>query len=204
MTVLILFFVFGMSKPSSNELVIIESLNDASSAVEVCIEEVLQNEIVNLGYYGGYTSEQDSFFGTTNNLISLDEMETNLENSVNDKIIGCGEVLEGTPYDFLPDRRFYIEVNFEDSISIKGDSLGKVQNNVGLSQSIPKINFEYDVNMEEINSIIIELMNSESETPIISQKDYNINIFPNEVYDQMLIEIQQDNPYFRFRITKDI
>jgi hypothetical protein len=175
----------------------IESLQEARMEVENCIDEKIEEKILLWGDFGGYTTEQDSY-----SLLAPEEMQYNLKNALQRELADCGEVLEGTPYHFEDSGRIALEVIFEDGIQIEGGSIGSVNDDEGTSETIQKINYEYEVDMLGIYSLTEELINSENGVPIISSTEYKINIFTNEDYNAMLIEIQQDNPYFRFRATK--
>jgi len=52
--------------------------------------------------------------------------------------------------------------------------------------------------------MFIFYLNISQGIPVISSEIYDINIFVDAEYKEMLIEIQQENHYFRWRMTKTI
>ena len=203
---IILVFVFSQKESTATEITKIESLEDARLAVESCITETIEKDLKAFGEHGGYITEnQYSFsrFNTTYDLLSLEELQENLETGMERSLNDCSKVLENTPYNLIPNGRIHLQGEFSEEIKIMGDSLGTITTEDGTqSTSIAEIKQIYAVNIPEIYSLTQELMNSKEGILILSTEKYIINIFSSEDYTEELIEVHQKETGFIFKITR--
>ena len=199
-----LFLLLRSSNDASTEISAIESIADARSAVESCIEDTIKEDILNFGLHGGYVNEQYSFssFQTSYTLLSLEEMEENLQSSLERDLDSCADILDGTPYTLVLQERIHMNISFEEVIYIRGDSLGVVEDEMGRRESIPEVEEEYAIHMPEIYSILEQAIAAKQGIPILSLEDYTMNTVVHEDYTEVLLELVQENPFFIFRMTK--
>ena len=100
--------------------------------------------------------------------------------------------------------RIKANVSFTDILSIEIDSLGEVQaKDTALSEAIASLEEEKNINLPEIHALLELFLESEA-IPIAKKENYIINTFTNTEYNEVLIEIYQEDPFFLFRITKRI
>ncbi|HIH15360.1 MAG TPA: hypothetical protein HA360_02870 [Nanoarchaeota archaeon] len=86
-----------------------------------------------------------------------------------------------------------------------GDSLGTITTqDATQSTTVGEIDQSYAINIPEIYSLAQELIQFQEGIPVISSDTYTLNLFVDAEYKEMLIEIQQKDPQFRFRFTKAI
>lgn len=206
--IIVIFLVFATKENNtSSELAQIESITDAKTVVESCIEETITKDLILFGQYGGYNFENRtvfSSFGTAYNLpLSIDELEINLESGLERDLGDCSQILENTPYELVSSGRIGLDVQFQDSIVIKGGSIGRVQtrDSTGVSGQIFEINEERKINMPEIYEIAKKIVDSDQGIPLFVTQGYTVNTFINEENNEILIEIYQEDPLFLFRIT---
>ena len=204
--IVLIFFLLYEQKSTATEITQIKSLEDARVAVETCITETIEKDINTFGEHGGYVTENQysfSSFNTSYELLSLIEQKGNLQTAIERSINDCGSVLENTPYTLIVNQRTGVTVDFGEELSITGDSLGTVQDQSGTnSETVGEIKQSEEINIPEIYTMTQELLNGEEGIPISSPEGYEIHIFTSKDYKEMLIEVQQQDPKFRWRITK--
>ncbi len=203
--VIIIFLAFQQDS-TAREITQIESLEDARVAVESCITETIDQNIQSFGVNGGYTTENQytfSQFNTSYELLSLTELQGNLETGIERSLSGCGSIIENTPYTLSQNGRINLQVEFGEEIKITGNSLGMITTSEGTqSTTVKEIDQRKAINMLEIYSLMESFLASEG-IPIVTKEGYTINTFTNEDYTETLIEIYQNEPFFLFRITKE-
>ena len=109
----ITFFIVSQQENTATEIIQIESLEDARIAVESCITETIDQDIQSFGENGGYIADNQytfSSFNTNYELLSLEELQGNLETGIERSINDCGSVLENTPYSLSQSGRINIQV----------------------------------------------------------------------------------------------
>jgi hypothetical protein len=209
---LIISIVIYLSLSQTNEtaetLAKIESLEQASDAVEVCFDEFLEESIFTLGYFGGFMEDSDEFssFHTVYTLISLEEMESNVERYVQRNIGSCAKVLDPTPFEFVNGEKPTVDVVLGEEVRLELEGYGIVQSREDLTQSlgVRSRTVELDINFIELHDIVQESLDNGYGIPIKSYESFGINTFASEDYFEQLIKLYHSETGFTFRITKFI
>jgi hypothetical protein len=196
----ILFFVFTQSN-STEDIAKIESLTDASTAIQNCIEETIQDKVFLWGLYGGTTETNRysfSSFNTNTELLSLEELQQNLQTGLERSLNDCKNILEGTSYTLESNGRTQIEIVMEQELEIKVSSLGEISDGQ-YTEAISETEERFAINMPEMYTFLTEL--KQDWTPLLSNEEYTIRTFYNEDFSEKLIQITDKDTEFVFQIT---
>tara|TARA_Y100000310_G_C20701599_1_gene830449 strand:- start:67 stop:756 length:690 start_codon:yes stop_codon:yes gene_type:complete len=201
----ILFYSFSgsFSSNSTKSLAVIESLEQASDAVESCLDDMVEEKFYFLGENGGYVSEQrsDSSFGISNDLPSNEDMEEELIDYFLRYAGSCAEVLDGTSFS-VSEKSFNVVVSLGEDVNIEIESIGSVDSGESNSMALSSVSKQYDIDFEELQKIVAEFYNEEHGVQVEEYEGYVSNVFFDEEYTEMLLELYHVDTGFVFKITK--
>lgn len=200
-----LFFILFQQQSTATDITEIKSIEQARSAVESCMTETIQNDIQAFGAHGGYINADPytfSSFNTSYDLLSMNELEANLQTGMERSLSACRSVLENTPYKVTSTGRISINASFGEELDITGSSWGVVSDQTGKeSEVISEIKQSESINLPEIYSLVQDL-EADNWTPLIINKRYLIRTFYNEDLSEQLVQITDSTSGFVFQITK--
>jgi len=203
---IVIIFVFlgsmGSKDSTSQEITEILNIDQAKDALETCIEEEIEESFFLMGTQGGYLIPKNNsyFFLTTYDILTVEEMESNMESYLETTILECETLLEDSEFT-LEKNGIDVMASFENRAEITVDWPVKVI--YGEKQeTISQITESFNVNLNNINEITNNLFESDYGFPIEPYESFIINIFTTGDYTESLVEIYYLDEEFKFRIVK--
>ena len=197
-----------MNMETSDTLAEIESLEQAATAVEECIDDFMVDSFYEVGMYGGYTGTMAAFssFETPYELVTIEIMEQNLKIHLERNVRDCDNVLEGTKFEVPSNGKPIADVELGEKVMLSMESIGNVQqiNDPGMKQGITSRSEKVNINFIEVYGIVEELTASEYGILVKEYDGYIVNAFMDGGYTEQLVRVYHPDTKFTFRITKEI
>jgi len=190
---------------SAEEVLKIENIDDATTAIENCIAERVETSFYLMGLQGGYLNLPETYsteFMTVYDLLDTEEMETNLRTYLEKDVINCKELLATTEFGWLYNSPSATVV-FSDRVDITINNLGKVEVE-DMQGSLSSQEFRFEVNLPEIHAIAEEKLEGEQGISTKSHEGYQIYRIVRDSYDEALINIVDNSTRFEFNIARKI
>ena len=201
--VVLLFFITKGSSEIESSLANIESLEQAREAVEECVEDNVVDSVYLQGKYSGFFEEGESSFGVSYELLSKEEIVSNLDSYLERNLGDCGDILEDSGF-VLEGDRVSVEVNYGEEIKVEIESLGKVYREESNYENVRNLEVNLEINFDEIYLIIEEMYNSEYGNPVESYESYLINTYVDRNYEEQLILVYDLEEEYEFKISKEL
>lgn len=186
----------------------IKNKDQAAAAVEECLFSLENESFYALGYHGGNVNfpYRDSFFEASPSLLSIQEMEENMQNYLEQNFASCEIVLENQKFAVEWNRRLNITVQFAEPVIITIKSPGMVyqRDTPSTNGLLRDVNIEIPVNFPELYSIVQEQYNTDEFSVIKEYEGYSINNTASTDFTEQVFEIEDLETHFIFRIAKAI
>jgi len=195
--IVVLFFLNSFNINPSNEITEITNIDQAQEAIESCIEETIEDAFHNQGLQGGVFKLQNysPTFTTIYDLLTIEQMESNLEEYLNENIPDCSSLLDDTEFT-IEQSTIQTTASFKEEVEIEV-SWPAIIINEEKQQMVSEIQTTFDLNFISLYNTISLYYNNEGFP--LQPNDYIINIFTNN-YEETLIEITDTE--YKFRIVK--
>ena len=194
----IIFILFLQPQSPKEELVEILNLEQAEEALESCVYETIDTYFFIQGLQGGYLNiHNKSSFGTTFDILTIEQMENNLKETLELKIPDCKDILKDTKFSTI-NKQTKVEVTYEDQATITVEWPIRIVYETQ-EATLSEIEQEYNININEIQETTLDLI-SEYGFKII-ESEYIINIFTSEDYEESIIEVYDNSTYYKFRLA---
>ncbi|MAG78433.1 hypothetical protein CL616_03650 [archaeon] len=196
--IVILFFMNTFKISSSNEITEIKNIDQAQELIENCIEETINDAFYTQGKQGGQLKLQNysPIFTTTYDLLTIEQMENNLNEYLETKIPECSSFLENTEFT-LQNNPIQVTSSFDNEVNIQVSWPAKIIY-LDKQQLVSEVQVSYLIDFISLYQTITLFY----EAFQLEQTDFIVNIFSN--YEESLIEITDLETQYQFRIVKII
>jgi hypothetical protein len=196
--IVVLFFLNSFDTTSAEEVTEIKNIDQAQEAIENCIEETIEDAFYTQGLQGGDFKLQNysPTFTTTYNLLTIDQIETNIEEYLNTKVLDCSSLVENSEF-ALQETEIQTTASFENEVGIEVSWPAQISYEEK-QQRISDIYLSFDLDFISLYDTIS--LYYENDGFPLQPNDYIVNIFTTESYDEALIEITDTD--YKFRIVK--
>jgi hypothetical protein len=198
LVIIVLFFLNSFNINPSDELTEIKNIDQAQEAIENCIEETTEEAFYTQGLQGGVfkLTNYSPTFTTVYNLLTIEEIESNIEEYLNTNILDCSHLLKDTEFT-IQEANIQTTASFQKEVEIEV-SWPVIIINEEKQQMVSEIQTTFDLDFTSLYNTIS--LYYENEGFPLQPNDYIVNIFPTEDYSEVLIEITDTE--YKFRIVK--
>ncbi|MBI5797368.1 hypothetical protein HZA98_00505 [Candidatus Woesearchaeota archaeon] len=205
LAVIFVFFLLGQSKiNTAGELASIDNIVKANTAVHECLLSLEKDSLFAMGYHGGYVvlPYRETAFDTSTSILSVADMEANLQSSLEAEYASCAQDLEGSGFAVSWNRNAVVQVDLGHPVLITIASPGKVYeiNNEANSMLLEDAELQENLDFSSLYGIVQEQY--AEDMLIENYAGYQVNNSWSADYGSVLYQVRVESDAFVFRVGR--